>query len=76
MDAVIPHRVASGSFFAFLALVLIAVSAALFLISPPETSHAAGGNDLGAMDGGYDYVEPADAPPVIDARLEPDTEEI
>lgn len=70
------NPVLSGSFFAFLAMVLIAVCAALFLITPPETSHAAGSGDIQAMDGGYDYVEPADAPPVIDAHLEPDTDNI
>ena len=70
------NTVLSGSFFAFLALVLIAVCAALFLITPPETSHAAGSGDIQAMDGGYDYVEPADAPPFIDAHLEPDSDNI
>jgi hypothetical protein len=70
------NPVLSGSFFAFMAMVLIAVCAALFLITPPETSHAASSGDIQAMDSGYDYVEPADAPPVVDAHLEPDTDSI
>ncbi len=59
--------IARHGFFAFLAVVLIAVCAALFLNMPPERSVAASYDPDAAVDGDYATVEPADAP-VIDAR--------
>jgi hypothetical protein len=59
---------ARHGFFAFLALVLLAVCAALFLNMPPERAVAAYDPDR-AVDGDYTAAEPADAP-VIDARPE------
>jgi hypothetical protein len=59
---------ARHGFFAFLALVLLAVCAALFLNMPPERSAPAYDPDR-AVDGDYTAMEPADAP-VIDARPE------
>lgn len=63
------NTVASGSFFAFLAMVLVGVCAVLLLNAPARDSLAATNNFV-AADGGYDVVEPADAPPVIDAQVE------
>ncbi len=60
---------ASSGFFAFLGMVLIAVCAALFLNMPAHDSMAAMNGSDGA-DGGYEVVEPADTPPVIDAQVE------
>jgi len=60
---------ARHGFFAFLALVLLAVCAALFLNMPPERSQAAAYDPDRAVDGDYTAAEPADAP-VIDARPE------
>jgi len=60
---------ARHGFFAFLALVLIAVSAALFLNMPPERSSAASYDPDASVEGDYTATEPADAP-VIDAHLE------
>ncbi|MBW8880527.1 MAG: hypothetical protein JF615_03615 [Asticcacaulis sp.] len=59
---------ARHGFFAFLALVLIAVSAALFLNMPPERSSAASYDPDASVDG-YTTTEPADTP-VIDAHVE------
>lgn len=61
--------IARQGFFAFLALVLIAVCAALFLNMPPERSQAAAYDPDAAVDGDYAATEPADAP-VIDAHVE------
>ncbi len=65
--------IARGSFFAFLAMVLIAVSAALFLNMPADRSMAATtGGDTTAADEDYGAA-PADSTPVVDARIEADT---
>ena len=63
-------------FAAFLGLVLIGVGAAIAFTTPAPSSHAAAGHSLpgAAMDGGYVSVEPADAPPVVEARLLSDSE--
>ncbi len=63
-------------FAAFLGLVLIGVGAAIAFTTPAPSSHAAAGHPLpgAAMDGGYVSVEPADAPPVVEARLLSDSE--
>ena len=73
MDAVLSQGrpLARHGFFAFLALVLIAVSAALFLNMPPERSAAATYDPDRNVDGDYTTIEPADAP-VVDARVERD----
>ena len=60
---------ARHSFFAFLALVLVAVCAALFLNMPPERSAAAAYDPDANVDGDYTTVAPADAP-VVDAHVE------
>lgn len=60
------NSIASSSFFAFLAMVLIGVCAALFFNMPAQESMAA----TPAADGGYEATEPADAPPVVDAQVE------
>ena len=65
---------ARHGFFAFLALVLLAVCAALFLNMPPERSAAAVYDPDRAVDGDYTATEPADAP-VVDARVEPEKAE-
>lgn len=60
---------ARHGFFAFLALVLIAVCAALFLNMPPERSVAASYDPDANVDGDYTTDAPADAP-VVDAHVE------
>ncbi len=60
----------SRSFFAFLGMVLVGVVALLLFTEPPRATQAAGLGDAGtAMDGDYAAVEPANAPPVVEARL-------
>jgi hypothetical protein len=73
MEAALPYArpLARHGFFAFLALVLIAVCAALFLNMPPERSVAAAYDPDANVDGDYTTVEPADAP-VVDAHVERD----
>ena len=61
--------IARNGFFAFLALVLLAVCAALFLNMPPERSVAAVYDPDARVEGDYTATEPADAP-VIDAHVE------
>ncbi|MBP2158506.1 MULTISPECIES: hypothetical protein [Asticcacaulis] len=63
-------------FAAFLGLVLVGVASAIAFTSPAPSSHAAAGHPLpgAAMDGGYVSVEPANAPPVVEARLLTDGE--
>ena len=63
------NTLASSSFFAFLAMVLIGVCVVLLLNAPAQNSQAAT-NSFDAADGGYEVVEPADAPPVVDAQVE------
>ncbi len=60
--------IARNGFFAFLALVLLAVCAALFLNMPPERSAAATYDPDASVDGDY-TAAPADAP-VVDAHVE------
>jgi hypothetical protein len=62
-------------FLAFFGLVLVGVASAIAFTAPAPTSHAAGQTLPGAaMDGGYPSVEPANAPPVVEARLLTDSE--
>ena len=70
--AIVTHAqpIARHGFFAFLALVLLAVCAALFLNMPPERSVAASYDPDRAVDGDYTATEPAGAP-VVDAHVEP-----
>ncbi len=63
------NSIASSSFFAFLAMVLIGVCAALFFNMPAQESMAAI-PAADAVDGGYEATEPSDAPPVVDAQVE------
>lgn len=65
----------SRSFFAFLGMVLVGVVALILFTEPPRSTQAAAIGDAGAaMDGGYVAVEPANAPPVVEARLMSDSE--
>lgn len=62
-------------FFAFLGIVLVGVAFAIAFTTPARSSHTIGKTTPGAaMDGGYTAIEPANAPPVIEARLLPDSE--
>ena len=62
-------------FLAFFGLVLVGVASAIAFTAPAPTSHAAGQSLPGAaMDGGYAAVEPANAPPVVEAKLLSDNE--
>lgn len=63
-------------FLAFFGLVLVGVASAIAFTAPAPTSHAAAGQSLpgAAMDGGYASVEPANAPPVVEAKLLSDNE--
>jgi hypothetical protein len=76
LECVMKTATLNKGFAAFLGLVLIGVSAAIAFTTPAPSSHAAAGHPLpgAAMDGGYVSVEPADAPPVVEARLLSDSE--
>jgi hypothetical protein len=64
-------------FLAFFGLVLVGVASAIAFTAPAPTSHAASQSLPGAaMDGGYASIEPANAPPVVEAKLLSDTDVI
>lgn len=76
LECVMKTATLNKGFAAFLGLVLIGVASAIAFTTPAPSSHAAAGHPMpgAAMDGGYASVEPASAPPVVEARLLSDSE--
>lgn len=65
----------SRSFFALMGMIVIGVAALLLLTAPARSSQTGSqGEIMAAMDSGHAFVEPANAPPVIEARLLSDSE--